>query len=153
MDVPPGRCVMRPRRLAAQAVVLVAAISTGAGALPASAQTLEWTRLAQVPNRGDGVEGMSVARVGDQIVAAYGYSNGDTHSTRIYSISTDSWTRGANAPGPRRSEGTAVADEFFVYSIGGRSGRVLHDFDRYDPRADKWIRLPDVPSARAGLAS
>jgi len=146
---------MRRRALAGKAVIgiLLAAILASLGPLPASAQTLQWTRLAQVPNRGRGVEGMSVARVGDRIVAAYGYANGDTRSTRIYSISTDSWTRGANAPGPKRSEGTAVADEFFVYSIGGRAGRVLHDFDRYDPRADKWVSLPDMPTARAGLAS
>jgi hypothetical protein len=97
---------------------------------------------------------MLVARVGDRIVASYGYANGDTRSTRIYSISTDSWTRGANAPGPRRSEGTAVADEFFVYTIGGRSGlRMLHDLDRYDPHTNRWIQLADMPTARAGLAS
>jgi N-acetylneuraminic acid mutarotase len=146
---------VRPRSLAGQAVIglLVVAIWASVGALPASAQPLQWKKLADVPNRGRGVEGMSVARVGDQIIASYGYARGDTRSTRLYSISGDSWTRGANAPGPGRSEGTAVADELYVYTIGGRSGRVLHDFDRYSPREDKWILLPDMPTARAGLAS
>ena len=33
-----------------------------------------------------GVEGMSVASVGDKIIAALGYDSGDTNLTRIYDI-------------------------------------------------------------------
>jgi hypothetical protein len=146
---------MRPRALAGRTVVALVAglVCVVASGPAASAQTLEWSKLAPVPARAEGVEGMSVALVGDIIVAAYGYSEGDTRGTRIYSIDQDRWKSGAKAPGPARSEGTAVADEFYVYSIGGRAGRVLSDLDRYSPRENKWISLPDMPTPRAGLAS
>jgi N-acetylneuraminic acid mutarotase len=153
------RTGMRARNLAGHAIVgmLVTALWISWVAPLASAQPLSWSKLAPVPSRGRGVEGMSVALVGDLIVAAYGYSNGDTRATRIYSIKKDRWTSGVKAPGPQRSEGTAVADELFVYSIGGRqsNGRlgVVGDLDRYSPRDDKWTSLPDMPTPRAGLAS
>lgn len=114
-----------------------------------------WSSLAPVPSVGAGVEGMQVARVGNEIIAAFGFDPavGDTVTTRIYDIDQDSWSAGTDGPAPTRSEGTAVAHDGNVYAIGGRSGTVLADLDRYTPATDTWTSLPDMPTARAGLAS
>lgn len=124
--------------------------------VPAASAQGAWTALAPVPAVGDGVEGMQVARVGNVIVAAYGFDNaiGDTNATRIYHIDADAWSTGASAPLPERSEGTAVTKAGAVYAIGGRGpDGVLADIDRYRPASNTWVSLPDMPTPRAGLAA
>jgi N-acetylneuraminic acid mutarotase len=98
---------------------------------------------------------MAVGQVGNLIVAAYGFDSeiGDTRTTRIYDIDHDAWRSGSPAPRPTRSEGTAVTHGGFVYAIGGRQGTVLANIDRYSPVTNSWVRLPDMTTARAGLAS
>jgi hypothetical protein len=148
---------MRDRQLGRIIIVGIATVvvwgSAFAPSASASAVSGSWAALAPVPSRSDGVEGMSVALVGNRIVAAYGFDGGDTRLTRIYSIDTDTWRRGAQAPGPPRSEGAAVAFDEEVYSIGGRGGRVLAAFDRYSPSSDRWTSLRNMPTPRAGLAA
>jgi Kelch motif len=113
-----------------------------------------WQTLAPIPVRGIGLEGASVAAVSSgKLIAAYGYDNGDTRRTRIYDISTNSWTTGSRAPRPRRSEGSAVSRDGLMYALGGRAIRVLDDLDRYDAIHDRWRSLADMPTARAGLGS
>jgi hypothetical protein len=116
-----------------------------------------WAVLAPVPAVGSGVEGMSVAATSlGRIVAAYGFDNavGDTRRTRVYNIQRNVWTIAAQAPGPPRSEGTAVSRGTFVYSIGGRGPvAVLADLDRYDVWTNTWRSLADMPTARAGLGA
>jgi hypothetical protein len=49
-------------------------------------------------------EGMSLGGVGQVIIAAYGFSLIDTNLTRLYNISSNSWSLGAPAPLPFSSE-------------------------------------------------
>jgi hypothetical protein len=140
------------RALGGLAFVIATMIATAPGASAAQGSG-EWRSLAPVPARFDGVEGMSVGRLDGTIVAAYGYDGGDTRLTRIYDISTDTWSTGAQAPGPPRSEGAAVAHGSFVYAVGGRASNVLASLDRYSVDADTWASLPDMPTPRAGLAA
>ncbi len=51
-----------------------------------------WATLAPVPSIGRGVEGMSVAGVGDKGIAVQGFDSGDTATTRIYDIAHNVWT-------------------------------------------------------------
>lgn len=125
--------------LAASIVFAIVGSATGAGT---------WKTLAPVPAA---TEGMQVAVVGDQIIAAYGYSFGDTRLTRIYDIDANSWSAGALAPGPVRSEGAAVDHGGFFYAVGGRP--VIADLDRYDPATDTWVSLANMPAGRAGLGA
>ena len=111
-----------------------------------------WTVLAPVPAP---TEGMSVSVIGNRIVAAYGFSGGDTNLTRLYDISSDTWTFGTPAPLPVRSE-QSYGDSThggFVYVIGGRPvGLVGNRLERYDPASDTWTTLSPMPTARAGAA-
>lgn len=110
-----------------------------------------WNVLAPVPHRGIGVEGMSVADVGDKIIAALGYDFGDTNTTRIYDIASNTWSFGANAPGTS-SEGAGVSHGGLFYTAGGRLGAARNDLWSYDPATDTWTILAPMNVARAGLA-
>ena len=146
-----------PRRLMVLGMFLgVAAAMALLLAVPAASAQGAWTALAPVPSVGDGVEGMQVGRIGNVIVATYGFDNavGDTNTTRLYNINADAWSTGAAAPRPVRSEGTAVTKAGTLYAIGGRGpGGVLADVDRYRPATNRWASLPDMPTPRAGLAA
>jgi N-acetylneuraminic acid mutarotase len=109
-----------------------------------------WSTLAPVPAP---TEGMQVGAVGNQIVAAYGYSGGDTNLTRIYDIDNDSWTFATPGPLPTRSEGAAATHGGNLYAIGGRSAGPLSDLDRYAPATDTWVSLANMPTARRGLGA
>jgi N-acetylneuraminic acid mutarotase len=109
-----------------------------------------WSTLAPVPAP---TEGMQVGAVGNQIVAAYGYSGGDTNLTRIYDIDNDSWTFATPGPLPTRSEGAAATHSGNLYAIGGRSAGPLSDLDRYTPATDTWVSLASMPTARRGLGA
>ncbi len=66
-----------------------------------------WTPLDPVPCPSPvpcATEGMSVGGVGQVIIAAYGFSLIDTNLTRLYNISSNSWSLGAPAPLPFSSE-------------------------------------------------
>jgi N-acetylneuraminic acid mutarotase len=109
-----------------------------------------WTSLAPLPAR---TEGMSVAHVGNVIVAAYGFNPaaGDTNLTRLYNIAANTWSRGARAPGRPSSEGTAVAHGGSIYALGGRGGS--HMNHRYTPASNTWAVLAPMPTGRTGLAA
>ena len=133
------------------------AIVAGALAAFSAAQTgyaQTWTAPAPVPAP---TEGMTVGGVGKVIISAYGASStGDTNLTRLYDITADSWSMGAPAPLPARSE-AAYGDTThagFLYVIGGgNSGGVLRDLQRYDPVTDSWTTLASMPTARAGAVA
>jgi N-acetylneuraminic acid mutarotase len=124
------------------ASALVLAVAVGAQG--------SWSTLAPVPAP---TEGMQVGQIGNQIIAAYGYSAGDTNLTRIYDIDADSWSLGSPAPLPTRSEGAAATHGGELYVVGGRSAGPLADLDRYTRATDTWVSLANMPTARRGLAT
>lgn len=142
-----NRRIPRRSRLAIF-VGIVATLALAAAA--AAAQQGTWSTLAPVPAP---TEGMQVGQIGNQIVAAYGYSFGDTNLTRIYDIDTDSWSSGAPAPLPVRSEGAAATHGGEFYAVGGRSAGPLSDLDRYTVETDSWATLANMPTPRRGLAA
>jgi N-acetylneuraminic acid mutarotase len=114
-----------------------------------------WTTLQPLP---EPTEGLALGHVGNVIIAAYGLDNvsGDTNLTRLYDISSDSWSFGAEAPLPPRSESaygdTTHGGSFYV--IGGRAdGGVLNNLERYDPATDTWTTLTPMTTARAAAAA
>ena len=125
------------------------------GFVPDASAQGTWTSLAPVPSVGSGVEGMQVGQVGNDIIAAFGLDSGagDTVTTRIYDISSDTWTTGSDGPLPARSEGAAVTHDGSLYAIGGRSATVLANLDQYTPATDTWTSLAPMPTARAGLGA
>lgn len=109
-----------------------------------------WSALAPLPAL---TEGLHVGAVGNQIVAAYGYTGGNTNLTRIYDIDSDSWSFGTPGPLPMRAEGAAATHGGHLYSVGGRSVAPLRDLDRYTVETDTWVSLADMPTARRGLGA
>ena len=128
---------------------IVGAVVALALAAAAGAQGT-WSTLAPVPAP---TEGMQVGDVGNAIVAAYGFSGGDTNLTRIYDIDADSWSLGSAAPPPARSEGAAATHGGEFYAVGGRFGGPLSDLDRYTVATDTWMSLANMPTPRRGLGA
>ena len=116
-----------------------------------------WTPLAPVSP--SPTEGMTVGGIGQVIVGAYGFSaslGGNTNQTRLYNISSDSWSAGTPAPLPARADAASgdTTHEGFLYVIGGgNSGVALFDLERYDPVLDAWTTLASMNTARAGAAA
>ena len=136
-------------------LLVAAAVALGAAALGVQAGPgPSWTALAPVPSVGCGVEGMSVAQIDGHIMAALGYDRGagDTNRLRIYDITANTWSFGANAPGPS-SEGAGIAHGGLFYAVGGRFGAARTDIWAYDPDTDTWdATLAPMSQGRAGLA-
>jgi N-acetylneuraminic acid mutarotase len=128
-------------------VALAPAYSAGPGST--------WTSLTPVPSVGAGVEGMSVAEVDGEIIAAFGLDPGlgDTNLTRIYDVGGDSWSSGANGPG-FNSEGAGTSHGGLFYSVGGRGPMgARRDIWSYDPATDTWnATLAQMSQGRTGPA-
>ncbi len=136
--------------LVAGALAAALTVTADAGAAP-SGPGPAWATLASVPTP---VEGMSVAGVGNQIIAACGFAGGDTATTRIYNIASDTWSFGAPAPGTN-SESAGTSHGGLFYSLGGRvsgpGSLARDDLWAYDRTTDLWTVLAPMLTARAGL--
>src|SRR3989442_15556191 len=134
--------------------IIAGALGTFTAVRAGSAQGT-WTALAPVPTP---AEGMTVGGVGQVIVGAYGYSPalGNTNQTRLYNVSTNSWSAGATAPLPARAE-AAYGDTThagFLYVIGGgKSGGGLSDLQRDHPGVAGAVTLTPIPTAPAGAGA
>ena len=89
------RARFAPRLAAPIIAAAMATILFGAqGAL--ASPTVTWTSLANVPSVGQGVEGMATGVINGQIIAAMGFDpgtkRGDTDTTRIYDIASNTWS-------------------------------------------------------------
>ncbi len=117
-----------------------------------TAKAESWTTLQEVPHNGIGVQGMIAGVVGDKIIAALGLDLVDTATTRIYDISSNTWSLGSDAPGAS-SEGAGIVKGGLFYALGGRSvGTTRNDLWSYDPASDVWTVLAPMTVARTGLA-
>src|SRR6185503_11346273 len=94
------------------------------------------------------------AVVGDRIVVTGGQANDKlVGTTEVFD--GKAWSAGANIPTPREHL-AAASDGRFLYAVGGRAlspDKNSAALERYDPAADRWQRLPDMPTARGGLGA
>lgn len=75
--------------------------------------------------------------------------------TYEYNVITRQWRSVAAIPTPR-DHLAAVAVDGKVCAVGGRRLSMslnLATFECYDPRADRWERMPDAPTARGGVGA
>ncbi len=96
--------------------------------------------------------GGAAAAVGNWIVVTGGQADGKLIDTTEMFDGT-SWRDVAPIPTPRDHLG-AVADDAYVYAVGGRAlsaDKNTGALERYDPATDTWKKLPDMPTARGGL--
>lgn len=120
-------------------------------------ETKEWTQLPPM-NMARGAAGSAV--VGDKLYVAGGapqtfgvHSEGSAYGTlEIYDFKTGEWSRGPDMPVPRHHLAAAgLGGKFYV--VGGRIGLLdtnndippTGEFNRYDPKTEKWERLPELP--------
>ena len=96
----------------------------------------------------------AAAVVGNDIVVFGGQADGQLiSSTEVFD--GKNWFETAELPTPR-DHLAAASDGHFVYAVGGRAlsaDKNLGAFDRYDPIAGRWTKLPDLPTPRGGLGA
>ena len=96
----------------------------------------------------------AAAVVGDRIVVAGGQADGRLiDTTEVFD--GEEWSIGAKIPTPREHL-AAVSDGDYLYAVGGRAlspDKNSAALERYDPAADRWQRLADMPNARGGIGA
>jgi non-specific serine/threonine protein kinase len=96
----------------------------------------------------------AAAVVGDQIIVFGGQAGGKLVET-VEVFDGRRWFETAGLPTPREHLAGA-SDGHFAYAVGGRllsSDKNVAAVERYDPVAGRWEKLPDLPTARGGLAA
>ncbi len=112
-----------------------------------------WTEL---PSLGQPRAAGAAAVVGDEIVVVGGQSDGEVvAATEIFD--GQRWRAGADIPTPR--EHLAAASESgqgHLYAVGGRALSADQNsgaLERYDPGADRWTKLPSMPTPSGSLGA
>ena len=98
----------------------------------------------------------------DGRVYAFGGTSNDgppvTATVFAYDVSANSWVAVAPlAAGPRRNFAYGSDFSGLIYAIGGYNFTgppfALSRVEQYDPQADQWTQLPDMPTPRQGPAA
>ena len=119
--------------------------------------TDRWEKLPDMPTQRNH---LAMAAVNGKVIVAGGrFGPGAmaerTAAVEIYDPATRRWTKGAPLPAPRGGiTGAAHAGCMFVFGGEGERSHVLGltpNTYGYDPRADRWTKLPDLPIAVHGL--
>jgi len=111
----------------------------------------QWTELAHLTHARAAA---AAAVVGDKLVVVGGQAGGALVApTEVFD--GNSWHDAATMP-TLREHLAAASDGRFVYVVGGRDlspSKNTGALERYDPEADTWQKLPDMPTARGGLGA
>ena len=113
-----------------------------------------WTRGPDLPE----VNNHGIAAAHDGVIYLFGGQTdpNTAYVDTVYALDTKqganaTWVPKASMP-TKRSAGAAVVYQDKIYVVGGRPPRG-HDFAVYDPKADRWETLPDLPSQRNHIAA
>lgn len=116
------------------------------------AQTNEWTRL---PNMPTGRDHLTAQFVSGKFYALAGRNTRDVATVEEFDPSSNTWRTRRAAPTARGGVASAVVDgKIYVMGGEGASGTPQNTFrqnEEYDPAADSWRALPDMPTPRHGL--
>lgn len=96
----------------------------------------------------------AAAVVGDKLVVVGG-QNAKQLVPQTEAFDGTSWKDAAKMPTPREHL-AAVSDGTFVYTVGGRflsADKNSAAFERYDPQADAWTKLVDMPTPRGSYGA
>jgi N-acetylneuraminic acid mutarotase len=116
-----------------------------------------WEKLPDLPTQRNH---LAMAAVNGKIIVAGGRFGPGANAERtdvveIYDSATRRWTKGAALPAPRGGvTGAAYGGCMFVFGGEGERTHVLGLTPTaygYDPRANRWTRLADLPIAVHGL--
>ena len=111
-----------------------------------------WRRLPDSPTPR---AAHALAVVGDRLYAAGGANEtGSLRSLEIYDFARRRWSRGPSFPfGPARNHTAGAASGGHFYVIAGRDAENYTAVERYDPRRRAWEDVPDLRTARGGIAA
>ncbi|MGZ6780272.1 MAG: Kelch repeat-containing protein, partial [Mycobacterium sp.] len=112
----------------------------------------KWTELPPLPQPRAAA---AAAVVNDHIIVTGGVGADGNLLTTTDVFDGTSWKPGAPIPTPRQML-AAASDGKVVYALGGSNGTSdLATVERYDPAADTWTGLPELPGRRSdfGVAS
>ena len=119
--------------------------------------TDKWEKLPDMPTQRNH---LAMVALGGKIIVAGGRFGPGAGAERtdiveIYDPKTRKWSRGARLPAPRGGiTGAAHGGCMFVFGGEGEPNHVLNltpNTYAYDPRADRWTQLADLPIAVHGL--
>lgn len=119
--------------------------------------TDKWEKLPDLPTQRNH---LAMVAIGGKVIVAGGRTGPGAGAERvdaveIYDPRTRRWTKGAPLPAPRGGiTGAAHAGCMFVFGGEGERTHVLGltpNTYGYDPRSDRWTKLPDLPIAVHGL--
>jgi N-acetylneuraminic acid mutarotase len=111
-----------------------------------------WRAVAPMP-QGRGA-GTAVAQDGKVYVAGGINAGGLARQMLVYDVAGDRWSTAPGPPTPREHLGGAGFGGK-VYTVGGRAGGQgnFAAFEVFDPATGRWVKLPDLPTRRGGLAA
>jgi non-specific serine/threonine protein kinase len=107
-----------------------------------------------LPSLNHGRAAAAAAVVGDKIVVMGGQAN--EQEVLPAEVFDGAHWHDAAPMHTSRDHLAAVADDHFVYAVGGRvltANKNLASFERYDPTTDQWQQLPNLPTPRGGLGA
>jgi hypothetical protein len=140
--------------LLALALLPPAAIVIARAAGEDTARGFTWIRSAQRPK----LQRTEVAGavLGKDIYVIGGFVPPRRTTSAVERLRRDHWTRTRSLP-VALNHAAAVGYRDHVYVAGGYAspdglGQPVKTLYRYDPKQDRWTRLPDMPTARAALA-
>lgn len=115
--------------------------------------TESWSRVADLPAALDHIQGVAIGGrifyVGG-LDRSVGWPRGSVGTVHIYDPASNTFAAGAPMPAGRErgAGGVAVHEGRIFYAGGLHDGSAVPWFDVYDPVADRWSSLPDLPTPR-----
>lgn len=117
---------------------------------------LRGSRWIELPPMPEPRAAAGAAAAGERLYVVGGVGpSGLAGSTLVFEPGTDRWTTAAGLPTPREHLGVG-SFEYLVYAVGGRTGGIgtnLAAAEVFDPETGAWRLLPEMPSARGGIAA
>lgn len=113
-------------------------------------RTRSWTTVAPLPAALDHIQSVVLNDRIYYIGGLIGWPAPAVGTVYIYDPSTNTFSTGAPMPSSRKrgAGGVAVHGGKIYYAGGLYNGAAVNWFDEYDPTADTWRSLKDMPEAR-----
>jgi hypothetical protein len=112
--------------------------------------TNSWEQLEPLPAKLDHIQAVTLGGKIYYIGGLAAWPKPDVRTVYVYDIATDTFSEGAPMPeGRGRGAGGIAVYEGKIYYAGGmHNGKAVAWFDVYDPAAETWTPLPNMPRVR-----
>ena len=112
-------------------------------------QTGQWTNVAPLPANIDHIQGVAVNGKIYYIGGLSNWPSPHVSTVHIYDPATNTFSQGASMGARGRGAGGVAVHDGKIYYAGGlHDGAAVNWLDVYDPEANTWTQLPNMPTAR-----